>query len=133
MSYSKQEWAERTIEACARYFDHCERVSLSARGVGCDSAEMDVRQSLKSDAATLIRLGKTMPTAPLSNETQVSSEWEAFVDKAASAFRVALIEGAVNQSLSDKSDRITVEHVAIAGQALLSHDIPPDLSELFFD
>lgn len=36
--------------ACFRYFDHCRRVSLSARGVDCDSGEMNVRMSLMKDA-----------------------------------------------------------------------------------
>lgn len=40
----------RAIEACKRYFDHCERVSISSRGKGCDSVEMAVRQSLKQEA-----------------------------------------------------------------------------------
>lgn len=38
----------KAIEACRRYFDHCERVSLS--GPGCNSIEMSVRKSLKEDA-----------------------------------------------------------------------------------
>lgn len=45
---------DRAVEACRRYFDHCRRVSLSARGAGCDSAEMDVRMSLMNEAAASV-------------------------------------------------------------------------------
>lgn len=37
-------------EACRRYFEHCQRVSLSARHARTDSAEMSVRMSLREDA-----------------------------------------------------------------------------------
>lgn len=40
----------RAIEACKRYFDHCERVSITGAGKGCNSIEMAVRQSLKQEA-----------------------------------------------------------------------------------
>lgn len=48
------ETQERTIEACRRYFEHCERVSVSARGKGCDSAEMSVRMALHREARDAI-------------------------------------------------------------------------------
>lgn len=44
------ETLQRTKEACFRYFDHRERVSLSARHAGCDSAEMGVRMALMREA-----------------------------------------------------------------------------------
>ena len=40
----------RAIESCKRYFEHCERVSITGTGRGCDSVEMAVRQSLKREA-----------------------------------------------------------------------------------
>jgi len=45
---------DRAVDASRRYFEHCERVSLSARGAGCDSGEMAVRQSLKQDARNAV-------------------------------------------------------------------------------
>ena len=44
------EQLRRTAEACRRYFDHCQRVSLSARHAGSDSGEMAVRMALKKEA-----------------------------------------------------------------------------------
>ncbi len=44
----------RAVEACKRYFEHCERVSISGEGKGCDSVEMSVRQSLKKEARNAV-------------------------------------------------------------------------------
>lgn len=44
----------RAVEACKRYFDHCERVSITGAGGGCDSIEMAVRQSLKKEARNAV-------------------------------------------------------------------------------
>jgi hypothetical protein len=47
---SEIERLRRQVEASRRYFEHCQRVSLSARHAGCESGEMDVRMSLKREA-----------------------------------------------------------------------------------
>ena len=44
----------KAIHACYRYFEHCQRVSLSARHAGCDSGEMAVRLSLKEEARAAV-------------------------------------------------------------------------------
>lgn len=49
----------RAVEACRRYFDHCERVSVTAEGKDCNSIEMAVRMSLKSEARNAV-----MPNQP---------------------------------------------------------------------
>jgi len=50
---------DRAVEASRRYFEHCERVSLSARGAVCDSGEMypvfDRLDSLLSDGYTIAK------------------------------------------------------------------------------
>lgn len=46
---------ERAVHAAWRYFDHWERVSLSAHGAGCDSAALDVRLALKREAIAALR------------------------------------------------------------------------------
>jgi hypothetical protein len=47
---SKIQELDRALYSAKRYFEHCERVSISGRGKGCDSAEMEVRMSLKQEA-----------------------------------------------------------------------------------
>ena len=46
---------QKRLEACRRYFDHCERISLSSRHAGTDSIEMDVRMSLRGDAVEAVK------------------------------------------------------------------------------
>lgn len=41
---------ERKLEACRRYFEHAERISVSANHAASDSALMNVRMSLKQEA-----------------------------------------------------------------------------------
>lgn len=41
---------ERRLEACRRYFEHTERVSVSSQHAACDSSLMDVRMALKREA-----------------------------------------------------------------------------------
>jgi hypothetical protein len=38
------------VDCAAKYFEHCRRVSVSARHKSCSSAEMQIRMSLKKDA-----------------------------------------------------------------------------------
>jgi len=49
------EQLQRRLEACRRYFEHCERVSLSAQHATCDSGEMQVRMALKREAIEAAR------------------------------------------------------------------------------
>lgn len=46
------------VEAGYRYFDHCQRVSLSARHAGCNSPEMGVRLALMREAREAIKAAK---------------------------------------------------------------------------
>lgn len=45
---------DRAVDAARRYFDHSERVSLSAHHASSDSSEMAVRLSLKTEARDAI-------------------------------------------------------------------------------
>ena len=45
------EGLQRRLEACRRYFEHCQRVSLSAQHAACDSGVMRVRVALMREAA----------------------------------------------------------------------------------
>ena len=40
----------KAVDAAKKYFEHCQRVSLSARGAKCDAAEMAIRISFRDDA-----------------------------------------------------------------------------------
>ena len=48
---------ERTLEACRRYFEHCNHVSIASlvyAGKGCDSPEMSARMALYREARDAI-------------------------------------------------------------------------------
>ena len=50
---------DEILEACWRYFDHCQRVSLPRES--CDSGEMMVRMMLMGDAMRLLGLIDPLP------------------------------------------------------------------------
>ena len=49
----EHERPQRAVEACSRYFEHCERVSVSQRR--SDSGQMDVRIALRNEAREAIQ------------------------------------------------------------------------------
>ena len=47
------EQLQRAVEACSRYFEHCERVSVSQQR--SDSGQMNVRMALRNEAREAIQ------------------------------------------------------------------------------
>jgi len=55
---------DRAAEAAKRYFEHCRRVSLSARHAGCDSGEMNVRMALMKEAEDSLGMNESHEATP---------------------------------------------------------------------
>ena len=53
MWLDRTEQLSRTVEACRRYFEHTQRVSVSSNS--CKSGQMAVRMALKAEAAEAVR------------------------------------------------------------------------------
>lgn len=52
----KHERLQRAVAACSRYFDHCERVSVSQHR--SDSGQMAVRMALRNEAREAVQTQK---------------------------------------------------------------------------
>ena len=52
----ERERLQRTVEACSRYFEHCERVSVSQHR--SDSGQMAVRMALRNEAREAVQTQK---------------------------------------------------------------------------